>query len=546
MQQVTSTKKLTWWRLDLISATLMQNLLLLAGMLLSLHIVTCANRTSWADTFVYTGILTSLIFLYCFMSRARQNLMLWIERQNFYHHSYHQFQMLASISHQTPPPSNSKSVLLNSLFIDLIRIPITIGLLATLSANLAVVLAGLMLIILIMALYQGNKITQTIQNSQNQTNKMDQIQQESLKNYQTLKLLGMENLTLRRYEKYCYDKGYSINISTFLGLATRDIFFILQIFAYATLFLMLGFEYSQNALALDQLIICLFLSVTAFTPVQAFLLHWDEVKQYRLSKKHRSDVIKNMPAISPIELDGTITLENIDFQYPDSEQTVLVSANLKIQSNTIVTIYGQSGSGKTTLTKLLIKQMLPDQGKIWFGETEIRDIPQSSLKQQVMYLSSDPQLYAGTIIENLTFFKIGPLVDEAIKLSQNLGLDTWIQNQPLGYQTPIFDSLDASLPSGIKQRIGLIRALLQEPKILILDEANSYLDEPGDQALRTVLQEMKEAMTIIFITHRPSLKKIADDSYDLTNGQLLPSLNVETPLSKIYQSSGTQSRTGEA
>lgn len=551
MQQIEIMKRLTWWRADLIVATLVQNFLLVAGMVITLHMASNFSGSSWGETLLSAGILIPVILFYTFVTHARQNLMLWIERQNFYHKSYHQFQSLTSqtttILGSSENLCDSKSILLNSLFIDLIRVPVIIGLLATLSTNLAAVLSVLLLISLLVALYQGNKITKTLLNRTTQNNQMDQIQQESLKNYQTLKLLGMESLILRRYEKYCYDKGYNINVSTLLGLATRDTFFIVQIIAYIVIFLVLGFEYSHTALSLDQLIICLFLSTIIFTPIQALLFHWDDIKHYRLSKKNQQEQTEKCTESSPrIDLDGSITLENVDFQYSNSDTAVLLSTNLTIQPNTIVTIYGQSGSGKTTLTKLLMKHISPDQGKIWFGETEIRDISAESLRQQVMYLSSESQLYAGTILENLTFFKIGPLVDEAIKLSQRLGLDTWVQNQPLAYQTPIFDSLDSSLPSGIKQRIGLIRALLQEPRILILDEANSYLDEPGDQALKAVLQEMKEAMTIIFITHRPSLKKIATESYDLTNGQLLPSLNIDGPELKSYRSSVREKKAGGA
>ncbi len=239
--------------------------------------------------------------------------------------------------------------------------------------------------------------------------------------------------------------------------------------------------------------------------------------------------------MSAVDLDGSVVLHDVDFRYPNAQSTVLNQASLTIQPRTLVTIYGQSGSGKTTLAKLIKGDLVPDSGKIVLKDHSFDQNMTSLSQDQIIYLSSDPQIYVGTILENLTLFKIGPLLDEAVKLSQQLGLESWVKTQPLGYQTPIFDSLDTTVPSGIKQRIGLIRCLLQEPKILILDEANSYLDDPGDSALKTILTEMKEGMTIIFITHRPSFKKIADDSYDLVNGQLLPSLNVEAQPEAVFK-----------
>jgi ATP-binding cassette subfamily C protein LapB len=551
MPKIGHSPKLTWWRADLIVATLLYNLVLGAGLFVGVQILTDLTPSSTHDTLIYGSGLLVTVFISSSIFLSRQKILNWLVRQNFYHAALTLFSQQTTqsitILRQIPPPSDSRSLLLNSLFADLIRTPLALILLALISTSLAAILSVLTLILLAISLYQGSKILEAHKNHRTQNSQTDIIQQECLKNYQTIKLMAMENLMLRRYEKSSYGKAYSINTASLLGLTSQDIYSTWQTVCLVSVTLVLGNEYAAHNLALDQLIACLLLVGFALTPVQALLSHWDDLMRYRLSMQQLVHATEDTAQTNtPIDLDGALKVETLEYTYPGSQTPILTGTNLTISPKTLVTIYGQSGSGKTTLAKLILRSLTPDQGKIKFGDIDSTDIPLTSFRQQVMYLSSDPQLYVGTILENLTFFKIGPLVDEALKLSQQLGLDTWVQNQPLGYQTPIFDSLDTTIPSGIKQRIGLVRAFLQEPKILILDEANSYLDDPGDKALKSVLLEMKEGMTIIFITHRPSLKNIADDSYDLVHGQLLPSLNVDAKKPSPYSSALMSVLAGDA
>ncbi len=541
MQEIELTHKLTWWRSDLIIATLAYNLTLGLGLLVLVHVlVNNSSISTVPEVLFYGGVFSVILMLNAALDRSRQKIMYWTERRNFFQRIYLSFLRspvaVAQNLHSADALSDSRRFLIRSILIDSIRIPAIIILLAFISTELASVVSIMMLILLVLALYQGSKMRHALCDQQEPAKQMDTIQREALKNYQTIKLLGMEKLILRRYERHCYDNGFNVNTSALLGLTIQDAYLIWQTFFLACVVLLLGREYTQSHLALDQVILVLLLMAVLLSPIRTVLSHWDDIiRSYLPPSSQENQIHTDNHPVSAVDLDGSVVLHDVDFRYPNAQFTVLNQASLTIQPRTLVTIYGQSGSGKTTLAKLIKGDLVPDSGKIVLKDHSFDQNMTSLSQDQIIYLSSDPQIYVGTILENLTLFKIGPLLDEAVKLSQQLGLESWVKTQPLGYQTPIFDSLDTTVPSGIKQRIGLIRCLLQEPKILILDEANSYLDDPGDSALKTILTEMKEGMTIIFITHRPSFKKIADDSYDLVNGQLLPSLNVEAQPEAVFK-----------
>ena len=132
----------------------------------------------------------------------------------------------------------------------------------------------------------------------------------------------------------------------------------------------------------------------------------------------------------------------------------------------------------------------------------------------------------------MTLYRGAAYGEDAMRFSRQLGLEAWIRRLPLGYDTKIGDSLFLSLPDGIQQRICLVRALVNCPKILILDEANTSLDKEGDQLLRQVLQNLRHQVTIIFVTHRPAIQELADASYELKDGMLTFKPLLFTPKNK--------------
>jgi ATP-binding cassette subfamily C protein LapB len=425
-------------------------------------------------------------------------------------------------------------------FLDLPFILIFAGVVCFLSPVLMVLpMLGMMLWTL-MGICRGKQLTDILKKREFLEQQHSILSMQTGQNYHTLKTLGMENLLLRRYERLQYHNAFFDNDIYQIEGRMRDLSSIISYAMVGGVVCIGVHEVLLGHLSIGTLSAGVFLTGLMIYPLQTIFSSWFNVKCFQQANKKLISYLKirqvsGNSGAQKLELTGEFRLENIEFQYPGTENSLLSNLNLSVQPNTIVTIFGSTGVGKTTLAQLIMNRLEQRQGKITFDGYDLKDIDATSFARQIMVVSASTPLFTGTIMENLTLFRVGPLMEEAIKLAQDLGLAAWIEAQPLSYQTPISKDLALSIPEGIKQRIGLIRVLLNEPKILILDEANTAIDGEGDTQLKQTLIALKEAATIIFITHRPSMKQIADESYDLVNGALVPSMNVSPPLKSFKQ-----------
>jgi len=160
----------------------------------------------------------------------------------------------------------------------------------------------------------------------------------------------------------------------------------------------------------------------------------------------------------------------------------------------------------------------------------LRSLSQDELHSKIAYLPQNGAIFHGTVMENLTTFRKGGFIDEALKQSQLLGLDNFIKRLPYGYDTMIGDGASDSLPGGIRQRIAIARALVSKPNVILFDEANTSLDAAGDEILKNTLLRLKGSTTIILISLRPSLLKIADIGFRIKDKNL-----IETPIDNLVR-----------
>lgn len=150
---------------------------------------------------------------------------------------------------------------------------------------------------------------------------------------------------------------------------------------------------------------------------------------------------------------------------------------------------------------------------------DLNELDPSSVRRKIGYLPQHGVLFNGTILENLTMFK-PELEDKALRMARLLGLDDVVARMPLGYDTQVGNGAYDSLPRGIKQRVAIARALMVDPVVLLFDEANAAMDSAGDRVLTEFLEQARGKRTLILVSHRPSLLKMADEIYDLNNGAL--------------------------
>ena len=219
------------------------------------------------------------------------------------------------------------------------------------------------------------------------------------------------------------------------------------------------------------------------------------------------------------DLKGAIELERISYRHAKTGAPLFDNLNLRISSGEFVGIQGGDGSGKSSLVQLLMGLISPDEGQILFDEIPINDIDLRCLRYQMGVVSERTPRFNGTIMENLTLFQGEDVAVDEVELLRSLGIEEAVAKLALGYSTEVHaGTTDAS--ESLLQRVGIARALLNRPKILILDEANNGLDHDGDRYLASLLESLRGQITIILITQRPSLLKLADRQMALSNGNL--------------------------
>lgn len=556
MTDIKPIKLLPWRRWDVMAATAALNLCTLA---LSLLMIQFCDQTAFdLPENIALLIGSGLLGILCFdllIRYARDRVLNWLQLRYACSTMTSIFDQMLSLEPQMDPcPSFGKQMealdngrdikeFFNShefmAILNIPFIPVFLGIICFLSPVVTVVPAIGCIVFGIIAIYQGHKLNKLLDSRHFLDNQHSSFIAQILQNYQTLKALGMENLLLRQYEKLYYQKSFFENKITRISGQTRDLILFISYALLLGIVCITSFEVLAGHLSIGAMSACIILTSIAIHPLQTILKAWPRIKHIqqinkKISQQHHKVKAKTPSNATIQELTGRFRLENIEFKYPDMEKPILAHLNLSVEPHTIVTIFGANGVGKTTLAKLITNRLAPQQGKITFDGYEAQAFLPNAFARQVMYVPPTTQLFAGTIIDNLTLFRVGPLIEEAMKLSRDLGLETWIENYPQSYQAYLNDKMLLNIPDGMKQRIGLIRALLNEPRILILDESNAAIDDDGEAQLKKVLQDLKEVSTIILITHRPSMKQIADESYDLVNGNLVPSMNVNHGL-KVYQ-----------
>jgi len=151
---------------------------------------------------------------------------------------------------------------------------------------------------------------------------------------------------------------------------------------------------------------------------------------------------------------------------------------------------------------------------------DLQDYDPSSIRTQASYLPQEAVLFDGTLLENITMFR-PEKVDDAMDMSKIMGLDSVVAHMPQGYDSRVGDGAGDKLPRGIKQRIAIARALVDKPRVLLFDEANTSMDGAGDAMLRGLLEKLKGRVTLVLVSPRPSLLKLSDRIFDIEESRLV-------------------------
>ena len=220
----------------------------------------------------------------------------------------------------------------------------------------------------------------------------------------------------------------------------------------------------------------------------------------------RAEVI-DQPGAKPFSnFRGEIEFDRVSFGY--GVDAVLENVSFRVAPGTICAILGPSGAGKSTLADLLVRFYDPDAGAIRIDGQDLRNLPLADLRRAVVLVDQAPYLFHASVRENIAYARPEATGDEIANAAEAACIHERIISLPDGYDTVIAER-GQTLSAGERQRIALARALLANPKVLVLDEPTSALDEANERAIADMLVHAADGRTAILITHRPSLARIA-------------------------------------
>ncbi len=255
-----------------------------------------------------------------------------------------------------------------------------------------------------------------------------------------------------------------------------------------------------------------------YTQIQKFIGATEELFDILKEEEERLDDKKQI--VGENVLKCQIRFENVYFRYPSRpDEEVLSNINLSINENQMVALVGSSGAGKSTIAALLLKFYEPTSGNIIFGNRNSREISLSSLRNQIALVPQDIFLFGGSIKENISYGKPGADEKEIIEAASKANALEFIDRFPDKLDT-IVGERGTQLSGGQRQRIAIARAVLKDPRILILDEATSSLDSESERLVQDALEKLMIGRTSIVIAHRLSTIRRANQILVLENGRI--------------------------
>ena len=221
--------------------------------------------------------------------------------------------------------------------------------------------------------------------------------------------------------------------------------------------------------------------------------------------------IRDAPDAEPVPPGkGRIQLDKVTFAYPSRDQNVLVDIDLAVEPGEVVAVVGPSGAGKSTILSLLYRFYDVTNGRITFEGIDVRKLKLADLRRALAMVSQEPVLFSGTIRDNIAYGAAHvPTQHEIEAAAKDAFAHDFIVGFPEGYDTAIGER-GTKLSGGQKQRIALARAIIANPRVLILDEATSNLDAESEAAVQEALARLMTGRTTIIVAHRLSTVRDAD------------------------------------
>ncbi|NWF61216.1 MAG: ABC transporter ATP-binding protein [Fischerella sp.] len=415
-----------------------------------------------------------------------------------------------------------------------------------------VVILGFTLKKLKRLIWHDNRLDKYSENTESRTS-------EIISNIKTVKAFATEAKELQRQKvrlgreltvvDYRIHKGY-VKLQTWQRTVVQFcVFAILGLTLVATI---------NGRISLGHFIMTLTLSSMAYAELEPigvlaeiFARRYSSMVRFHEFLKERSGVDsvglleERQQPESPYKFTGKVEFSHIGFGYEPKRQ-VLHDINLLIEPYQTVALVGRSGSGKSTLVKLLLRYFEPNEGQILIDGQDIRTLDVGGYRRRLAIVHQEVDVFNGTVLDNLKYGRPDATFEQVEEACRIARLDEVVQHLPKGYYTVVGER-GVRLSGGQRQRLGIARALLVEPDVLIFDEATSSLDYESERSIQLAMRSLQGTRTTIVIAHRLSTVREADKIVVLDQGKVVEVGNHEELLRSegIYHRLHALQETGE-
>ena len=376
--------------------------------------------------------------------------------------------------------------------------------------------------------------------------RMNGFVQENLTGFNVLKLFGREENSQERFEKITDELQQVGFKASFISGLMMPALHIVSDLTYLIVAVLGGLQVIAGRLTIGNMQAFVQYVWQVSQPIQNITQLAGQMQSAKSSLDRVFEVLDEQEEVQTAEvkelapLAGQVSFKNVDFQYVENKPLIR-NFNLDVEPGEMVAIVGPTGAGKTTLINLLMRFYDVTAGAILVDGQDIRDLSRQDYRRQFGMVLQDAWLYEGSIKENLRFGNLEATDEEIVEAAKAANVDHFIRTLPGGYNMEM-NQESSNISLGQKQLLTIARALLADPKILILDEATSSVDTRLELLIQKAMKRLMKGRTSFVIAHRLSTIQEADKILVLKDGQIIEQGNHESLLAAkgfyydLYQS----------
>lgn len=283
----------------------------------------------------------------------------------------------------------------------------------------------------------------------------------------------------------------------------------------------------KNLITVGSLIFVFTLSEKAYSSLYRLVRFYDKMEEGREGVRRLLQLFqepeslsKNDKGFKPRKIEGEISFEKVSFAYSDNTQAAISNLDFKINSGCVTALIGPSGGGKTTAARLIYRHYDPQSGRVLIDGKDVRDYNLKTFRKFLAIVPQEVEIFDLSVKENIAYAKPTASQQEIEAAAKIANAEEFILKLKKGYDT-IVGERGIKLSGGQRQRLGIARAILVNPRILIFDEATSNLDSQSERLIADAMEKISKGRTMIVIAHRLSTIKRADKIIVLENGRIV-------------------------